>query len=176
MPPIHPAFVHFPIALVTFAVIADLVGHWRNSNSWRAAGLGSLFGAAVGAIGAVAAGYYDMGRATLAETHEYVHIHMTIGWVLLGVVVGLTLWRWRIYHRPQPRIGVAYLLAALLALGITFFQGWYGGELVYSQGAGVAAAGKGTEPRSAGYNRLVTVSRRLGAETGGHEEQEETGH
>jgi uncharacterized membrane protein len=173
MPPIHPAFVHFPIALVTLAVIADLAGHWRNSGSWRATALGSLFGAAIGAVVPVAAGYYDMGRATLAETHEYVHLHMT-GWVLLGFVIGLTLWRWRISRRTQPRIGVAYFLAAFLALGITFFQGWYGGELVYSQSAGVAAAGKGTEPPSAGYERPTGVSKRLGAEVGNHREHEET--
>ena len=26
MPPLHPAFVHFPIALVAFSFIADLLG------------------------------------------------------------------------------------------------------------------------------------------------------
>jgi uncharacterized membrane protein len=176
MPPIHPALVHFPIALVTLAVVADLVGKWRDSRLWAAAAFGSLIGAVIGAAAAIAAGYYDMGRAALGETHEYVHVHMTVGWILSGVVVALTVWRWRIFRRPQPHIPPSYLLAAFLALAVTWFQGWYGGELVFSQGAGVAAAGKGTEPADAGEKRLEGVSRKLGAEPHGQEEHRERAH
>jgi uncharacterized membrane protein len=162
MPPLHPALVHFPVALVTFAFIADLVAYLSTGRYWSRIGLAALMGAVIGGIATVAAGYYDMGRATLGETHEYVHFHMTVGWILFGTVTGLALWRWRISRQPQPRIGLLYVLAAFLTLGVTLFQGWYGGELVYSQGAGVAAAGKGTEPPGAGFDRLSTVTRRLG--------------
>jgi uncharacterized membrane protein len=162
MPPLHPALVHFPVALVTFAFIADLVAYLSTGRYWSRIGLVALLGAVIGGIATVAAGYYDMGRATLGETHEYVHFHMTVGWILFGTVTGLALWRWRISRQPQPRIGLLYVLAAFLTLGVTLFQGWYGGELVYSQGAGVAAAGKGTEPPGAGFDRLSTVTRRLG--------------
>ena len=173
MPPLHPPFVHFPIALVTFAFAADLIAHLSNSRSWRTIGLAALWGAVVGGIATVAAGYYDMGRATLGETHEYVDVHMTVGWILMSCLVGLTLWRWRISRQSEPRIGSLYVIAALLTLGITLFQGWYGGELVYSQGAGVAAAGKGTEPPSAGFDRLSAVTKRLNGET--HHDEEPSG-
>ena len=43
-------------------------------------------------------------------------------------------------------------------MGFTLFQGWYGGEMVYSQGAGVAAAGKGTEPAGNGKQRLDKIT------------------
>lgn len=89
MPPIHPAFVHFPIALMAFAYVSDLVGRLRSSALGRRAGLGSLLGAAIGAGLAVAAGYYDMDRATLGDTHEYVHVHMTIGWILFCSITSL---------------------------------------------------------------------------------------
>ncbi|MDX6559155.1 MAG: hypothetical protein QOF72_2204, partial [Blastocatellia bacterium] len=49
-------------------------------------------------------------------------------------------------------------IAALLVVGLTLFQGWYGGEIVYSQGGGVAAAGKGTEPATNGKQRLDKVT------------------
>jgi len=173
MPPLHPALVHFPIALVIFAFVADL---FSAPGSRRNIGLAALAGAVVGCIATVAAGYYDMGRAALGETHEYVDVHMTSGWILLGALVGLTFWRWRISRQPRPRPGAVYIVAALLVVGLTLFQGWFGGELVYSQGAGVAAAGKGTEPPQAGLDRLTAVIRRLPGGTHHHEESSNEVH
>jgi hypothetical protein len=43
--------------------------------------------------------------------------------------------------------------------GLVLFQGWYGGEMVYSQGAGVAATGKGTEPAANGKQALDKVTK-----------------
>jgi hypothetical protein len=95
---------------------------------------------------------------------------MKLGWILLGCLVGLTFWRWRISRQSKFRQGALYIVAALLVVGLTLFQGWFGGELVYSQGAGVAAAGKGTEPPSAGLERLTEVTRKLPGGTPDHEE------
>jgi hypothetical protein len=47
MPPLHPAFVHFPIALVAFSFVTDLLGRLLNQPSLRAAGFWSLIGALV---------------------------------------------------------------------------------------------------------------------------------
>ena len=127
----------------------------------RAAGFWSLIGALVfGAITA-ATGYYDMTRTrgVLGDTFKYVDFHMDIGFVLVGAVVVLTLWRWLAYARRDRVPGFPYLVAALLVMGLVLFQGWYGGEMVYSQGAGVAAAGKGTEAPSAGKQRLDKVTK-----------------
>jgi uncharacterized membrane protein len=72
--------------------------------------------------------------------------------------VVLTAWRWFAYARRELSPGIPYLIAALLVVGLTLFQGWYGGEMVYSQGAGVAAAGKGTEPAANGKTRLDKIT------------------
>jgi len=159
MPPLHPAFVHFPIALVVFSFVADLLGRLTKRPSLRAAGFWSLIGALLmGAITA-ATGYYDFTRAALGETARYADFHQDIGFVLVGCVVVLTIWRWLAYARRDVSPGRLYLIAALLVVGITLFQGWYGGEMVYSQGAGVAAAGKGTEPPASGKQRLERVTK-----------------
>lgn len=171
MPPIHPALVHFPIALVIFSFIADLFGYFRNNETLRAAGFWSLVGAAVSIPLVVAAGYYDMNRAALGETHEYVAFHMKTGWALLVSVILLTIWRSYIYAKAGQRLNGLYLGAAFLVLALTAFQGWYGSEMVYSQGAGVAAAGKGTEPPKSGHQRLEAVT--FGSGHGGHEEGSE---
>ncbi len=159
MPPLHPAFVHFPIALVVFSFVADLLGRLTKRPSLRAAGFWSLIGALLmGAITA-ATGYYDFTRAALGETARYADFHQDIGFVLVGCVVVLTIWRWLAYARRDVSPGPLYLIAALLVVGVTLFQGWYGGEMVYSQGAGVAAAGKGTEPPANGKQLLDRVTK-----------------
>lgn len=161
MAPLHPALVHFPIALVVFSFITDLLGRLTRRPSLRAAGFWTLVGALVfGAITA-ATGYYDMTRTrgVLGETFRYVDFHQDMGWILVGAVVVLTAWRWLVYARRDLTPGIPYLIAALLVMGLVLFQGWYGGEMVYSQGAGVAAAGKGTEPAANGKGLLDKVTR-----------------
>jgi uncharacterized membrane protein len=160
--PVHPALVHLPIAFILLSVAADLVARLTKSETRRAAfrtvGFWSLIAALVGGALAIAAGYLDMNRASLTpETDQFVDLHMTIGWVLGGCLVVLAAWRWLIWHRGQMTINTSYLVAAFLVLGITLFQGWYGGEMVYSYGAGVAPTGQGTETARAAQERLMAV-------------------
>ena len=160
MAPLHPAFVHFPIALVVTSFISDLLGRVFNKASLRAAGFWSLIGALIfGAITATT-GYYDMTRTrgVLGDTARYVDFHEYAGFILIGAVVVLALWR-ILYARKDLMPGFAYLIAAALVMGMVLFQGWYGGEMVYSQGAGVAAAGKGTEAPASGKQRLDKVTK-----------------
>lgn len=160
--PIHPALVHLPIAFVLLSVAADLSARLAKTaprrTAFRTVGFWSLAAGLVGTALAIAAGYWDMDRAALApETQGLVSLHMTIGWVLAVCLVILCGWRWLIWHRGQMTINTGYLVAAFLALGITFFQGWYGGEMVYSYGAGVAPTGQGTQNAQAARQSLIAV-------------------
>lgn len=172
MPPLHPAIVHLPIALVVFSVVADLIGSWTRSASLRAAGFWALAAAAPAAIAAVAAGYYDMNRATLsAELDGVIHLHVRTGWALMIALVLLALWRWRIGLEPKGWKGGVYTVAAIGMLGLVAFQGWYGGEMVFAYGASVAATGQGVEPAKEAKQRLRAVYEAFGAPGGmGHGE------
>jgi len=160
--PIHPAVVHLPIAFVLLSAGADLCARLVKSETRRAAfravGFWSLLAALGGGALAIAAGYLDLNRDALSpETTATVNLHMTIGWVLAVCLVFLFAWRWLIWHRGQMTINTSYLIGALVVLGITFFQGWYGGEMVYSYGAGVAPTGQGTETAHSAQERLIAV-------------------
>ncbi len=174
--PVHPALVHLPIAFILLSVGADLAARLTKSEPRRAAfrtvGFWSLIAGLAGGVLTIAAGYLDMNRAMLTpETQELVELHETIGWVLGIMLVILTGWRWLIWHRGQMTINTAYLLGAFLVLGITLFQGWYGGEMVYAYGAGVAPAGQGTETVQAAKEPLMAVRNvlRPGTAVGGAE-------
>lgn len=147
MPPIHPALVHYPIALVTLSVLADVIGFIGGNQSLQNAGWWALLGAAIGAALTLIAGLFDMTREKIEPVaHKRVHTHMKVGLTLFAVLAGLTVWRWLIYSNLAYPIGWIYLVAACLVLGLTFFQGWLGGELVFTDGVGVAPTGQGTEP------------------------------
>jgi uncharacterized membrane protein len=174
--PVHPALVHLPIAFVLLSVVADLTARLIKSEPRRAAfrtvGFWALIAGLIGGALTIAAGYLDMDRAALTpETHELVDLHMTIGWILGVSLVILSAWRWLIWHRGQMTINTAYLVGAFLVLAVTLFQGWYGGEMVYAYGAGVAPAGQGTESVEAAKGPLIAVRNILqpGAAVGGAE-------
>lgn len=171
MLPIHPIVVHFPIALFTVSVAADLLGQIRPSAAKGTLGVWCLVLAAVGAAGAVAAGVIDMYRADLATaTHGFVHLHRDVGYVLLGALTLLAVWRWRIRRRTAPldRAGSPYLLLAGTTFALMAFQGWFGGELVYGHGAGVSAAGQGVVSPEEGQMGLAPFARFLETAQGNH--------
>ena len=156
MKPVHPIVVHFPIALLVLSVVADFIAFFNDNAALRNTGWWAMFGAAMGGVVTVAAGVFDMRRATLREeVHELVHQHMKVGIALLTAIIGLTLWRWTIYAQPALPVPALYLDAALLAVALAGFQGWLGGELVYTYGVfvksvepGAGAKGK-ADPKDA---------------------------
>jgi uncharacterized membrane protein len=155
---LHPALVHLPIAFVVLAFFADVIAKVTKRESLRHVGFWSMVAALVGGVLTIAAGYWDMDHAALSgDTHEYVHLHLRIGWLLAGCLTVLTIWRWRIRQQARRAVTAPYALAALIVFALTLFQGWFGGEMVYSHGAGVAAAGQGTEPAGEAQQRLARV-------------------
>jgi uncharacterized membrane protein len=160
--PLHPAVVHLPIAFVLLSAGADLCARLAKSEprrtACRAVGFWSLVAALAGGALAIAAGYLDLHRDALAPaTSSFVRLHIVIGWIFAGCLMVLVAWRWLIWHRGQMTINTSYLVGAFLVLGIVFFQGWYGGEMVYSFGAGVAPTGQGTETAQTAQGRLDAV-------------------
>jgi uncharacterized membrane protein len=158
LPPIHPALVHLPIAFVVLSVIADMLAKITQRPSLRHVGLWSLLAALVSGLLTIAAGYWDMNRALLnSDTHDYVHLHLRIGWTLVAGLVVLTIWRWRIRQQARRVVTAPYAIAASTMFALTLFQGWFGSEMVYSHGAGVAVAGQGTESPEKAQQRLARV-------------------
>lgn len=138
MKPLHPILVHFPIALLSLSVAADLIGFFADVASLRHTGWWALLGAALGGVATVAAGLYDMQRAEMGEAvHHRVHRHMRVGLVLVAAIIGLAVWRWGVYSAGGI-VPMVYLDLAVLTVALAAFQGWLGGELVYTDGVFVA--------------------------------------
>ncbi len=148
MTPLHPAVVHFPIALVVLSVGADAVGWALGSraiaSSLFAAGWLALGGAALSAVVAVGLGIRDMRRATIAdEVHKQVHYHRRVGFSVLGALALLFTWRMSQVLAGHAGVGLVYLLAGAAILALVGYQGWLGGELVFRHRVGVRAVPDG---------------------------------
>lgn len=80
-----------------------------------------------------------MRRPQLADAvHERVHRHIWAGIALFVAIGALTLWRWSFFRDPVSPLSPVYLDFSFLAAALAGFQGWLGGELVYTHGVFVA--------------------------------------
>jgi uncharacterized membrane protein len=136
--PIHPALVHFPMALLLTATIADLAelaGLWPEPRftAWlMAAGVAA-------ALPTMAAGLYDFRRLDDTQARHALRHMAAVALAWLGYAVALYLRREAFAGAggpPAASVGLSLASAAALALG-----GWLGGELVYRHGAGRVAGG-----------------------------------
>jgi uncharacterized membrane protein len=138
--PIHPAVVHFPIALWTVAVGADLAGWATGQSKWWSLGqLGLALGAAAGLL-AMIAGAFDY--AALPRTHPAQDtavrhmLWMGTAWSLFVVSLAA---RGLPGSGPAPRWAI---IAALAGFVVMVLGGWMGGQLVYRYGVGVTASNR----------------------------------
>lgn len=135
--PIHPAVVHFPIALLLSATIADL--------AWLADMTPDTHVGAVLMAGGVAGGLLAMGAgmADLIKLDQklvpHVMVHAScVGLAWLGYGIALYLRKDSLFASATlsgQTVAVSLVSALLLAFG-----GWLGGRLVYTFGANVKPA------------------------------------
>jgi len=138
---VHPALVHFPIALLPVAVGADALGLMRGSRELHAVGrvgivLAACSAALAGVFGFIAQETVELDR----EARPILQTHRTLNVVGLGVVTAMAIHR---VARKRPSRG--YLIAGLAAVATVSISAYLGGKLVYSHGLGVAKA-RGIDP------------------------------
>ncbi|MEW5853899.1 MAG: DUF2231 domain-containing protein [Myxococcota bacterium] len=133
---IHPALVHFPIALCFAALALEILGQALGRKEWVSAGLPLIAMTALGALAAVASGlltpqeHKDVAPIAL-ETHELAAFSGT-GLILLTTVLRVVFRNDYTGRRP----GVVLMTLALSALCFSG-AGFMGGQLVFDYGAGV---------------------------------------
>jgi uncharacterized membrane protein len=134
--PVHPVLVHFPIALLLSATIADLACVAGLTTNTQIAAV-MMAGGLAGGLLAMGAGMVDFARLDEAVVPHALR-HMTVvGLAWLGYGIALYLRRDSLSANGvvgTPTIALSIVSAAVLAFG-----GWLGGRLVYTFGAGVEA-------------------------------------
>lgn len=132
----HPALVHFPIALLFFAVVADIIGYFTRDARTLWAGKVATVAGTVGLLLAFITGNY----AEIVAAHQLVPQkpigdHEAWATATSWTFIGLT--AWRSYLKPSQKQFAFYLLAAVATLTLLTVTGYKGGQLVYHYAAGV---------------------------------------
>lgn len=138
--PLHPAVVHFPIALAMAALLVDVVARLRRGTGETCATV-LLVLAAAGSVVAVVSGQAAHDAAVvpaaardLVARHEDLGELVMVGLVALLAVRGLVAWRrWR-----HPLLGWLQTLLLAVVVGLVGLTGHLGGELVFGHGVGTA--------------------------------------
>jgi uncharacterized membrane protein len=136
--PLHPALVHFPVALLLSASAADLV--------WLAGLTGDVHigavlmaGGLVMALLAMGAGLLDFTKLDPAVVPHAVRHMSVVGAAWLGYAIALYLRRDAL--SGGATIGSASIAISLASALLLSVGGWLGGRLVYTFGAGVSKTG-----------------------------------
>jgi uncharacterized membrane protein len=139
--PLHPALVHFPIALSLVALLFDFVSRHPRLRAVEPAG-GAVMGlAALGGIAATLSGQLAEEEAVVPRTaRALVERHEELGeiamWLLLAVALVRLALAWRGAFKGLA--AWTYLAIALAAATLVSYQGMLGGELVFRHGIGTA--------------------------------------
>jgi uncharacterized membrane protein len=131
--PLHPAFVHFPIACWSLAVAADFASLWLGEAAWRWSGGLLAVGCAM-ALLAMVAGLMELSRIPEGAAMRDTYLHM------VAMLAALTLFGARLLLRlahlqPLAPNTISLLLDACGFLALAA-GGWVGGRLVYGHGVG----------------------------------------
>jgi len=133
--PLHPALVHFPVALWLVAVGADVAG-WatRLSDWWSLGWVCLVLGVAAGLL-AMTTGLLDLAalpRGHAAGDTAVRHLLVMVSaWFLFVISLAA---RGSNPAAPPPWWAT---VVAIAGGAVTVYGGWLGGQLVYRHGAGV---------------------------------------
>ena len=135
--PLHPAIVHFPIALLLSATIADLAWVTGLTNDAHIAAVLMAGGLAFGLV-AMGAGMVDLVRLDEAIVPYAMQHVSAVGLAWLGYAVDLYLRKESLWASTSSAPGALAVCVSIASALVLALGGWLGGRLVYTFGANVA--------------------------------------
>ncbi|MFN4315323.1 MAG: DUF2231 domain-containing protein [Chitinophagaceae bacterium] len=135
---LHPAIVHFPIALIAIAALFAVLSLFFKKEFFKVAAFWNLLLGVAFAIAAVLTGFIE--EQTLVhndEIHQTLVKHKFTGFGILIFSFILLTWGWVRKNRFRKGEYAAWAFLLVLGTAAVFYQGYLGGKMVFEQGAGV---------------------------------------
>ncbi len=135
---IHPAIVHFPIALLFSTAFFALLSLFVKKELFKQIVFWNLLLGVVAAIAAVVTGLLaEQNLVHNEEVHEILQKHKYNGIAIAVVFQSLLTWLWLRKNRFGKKEYVLWVTILLLGTLMITYQGFLGGEMVFRHGAGV---------------------------------------
>jgi len=137
---VHPAFVHFPVALLPSALLLYVLGVLLKRPALNAAGRACLYLATAGAAAAVTTGLLAEDSFPHNETiHHMMETHESLAITVLAMACALSVWSF-LQQDHRPRAAWAFLAFLGLANLVVLQAADLGGRMVFVEGAAVKPA------------------------------------
>jgi uncharacterized membrane protein len=134
----HALLTAFPIALLSVAVLFEILAVVLKKDGLRRTGFALLLVGTLGAGAAVLAGLQaEEGVAHGGPAHELMEHHERLALITLGTFAVVALWRLLRERRMGGGERFAALLLSLGGLGSLAYTGHHGGQLVFEHAAGI---------------------------------------
>ena len=137
--PLHPILIPFPIGLLVFSFIADLVYLWRGNPIWESyIAFYTLVGGIVGMLAAAIPGFIDWLTLTQREVVRVANWHARVNIITLVIFAASFYLRTTSGAALIPTMPMLpFILSVVGIIGLTI-AGWLGGELVFRHGVAVS--------------------------------------
>ena len=136
--PVHPMIIPFPIALLVFSLVADLIYLWRGNPVWRDyIAFYTLLGGIIGAAVAAVPGFIDWLSLQDRNVVKIANWHARLN------VIALLIFLASFYLRTtngSALVNESYAIAIGLSIfGVILISisGYLGGEMVFKHGVAV---------------------------------------
>lgn len=135
---LHPAIVHFPIALIAIATLFAVLSLFTKKDLFREVAFWNLLIGVIAAIGAVFTGLIEeQNLVHNDEVHQVLTKHKFNGVGILILSFALLTWVWVRKNKFKKSEYIGWVLSLVLVTAAVFYQGFLGGKMVFQQGAGV---------------------------------------
>jgi uncharacterized membrane protein len=135
---LHPITVHFTIALFSLAVLFEILSLIFKKESFKNAAFWNLSFALPSAIASVLSGLYAESLVPHNEViHGIIETHETFAIIVLSVIAVLFIWRIAAQGKYFRKLPALFTIVGIIGFGLMSVGAYFGGELVFTHGAGV---------------------------------------
>lgn len=136
--PLHPATVHFPIALLLASLGFYAVHQWKQEAYYQRTGfLLHLIGVISMVIAVLTGNQAQSAIEGIPVLEDIVQQHQISGFVLLWLLSMMLIWRYLRQERMQSLERWLFLGLFFAAMGLMTYSAHLGGTMVFEHGAGV---------------------------------------
>jgi len=131
--PIHPMLIVFPVGLLIFSLICDVIStRSADPSPWALVAFYTMVGGLIGALVAAVPGLIDLLSLADKAIKKTAITHMSIN------LVAVALYAVNIWLRASATSSTGtHFLLSVVGVGLLAVSGWLGGKMVHEYGVGV---------------------------------------